>query len=73
MISKYVLEHIQHEYNYQFICTGEKSTRICGINDRTCYGKIESGLSATENKCKCLMSCNSLNYDIEMKQLSFGG
>ncbi|CAO1405296.1 unnamed protein product [Diamesa serratosioi] len=57
----------------QFFMIRDNKTTICGINDKVCYEKIESNFKALESKCKCIPSCNILNYDIEMKRLSFEG
>ncbi|CAO1403765.1 unnamed protein product [Diamesa tonsa] len=58
----------------QFFMIRNNSTNICGLNDKSCYETVESKvISGSENICQCLQTCNTLNYDVVMKRLSFEG
>lgn len=65
----------------QFHMPRDRSTRICGANDMTCYNKAHYDLlqrnleeeihGKVKQKCNCLPACNSLEYDAYVSDVLF--
>lgn len=61
--------------------TGDKNTPICGPGKLQCVGQIEEKIvnltflehlsDDSEKICKCLPSCTSIHYDVEISQAKF--